>query len=56
MTVLKTKKQPYFGLKGKWLTFWITVKSAPTGVLKRQPLLTMMIIGGLRDGYELVWL
>lgn len=24
MTVV-AQKEPYFGLKGKWLTFWITV-------------------------------
>lgn len=26
MGVLRDKKQPYFGLTGGWLTFWITVR------------------------------
>ncbi|KAI0966571.1 general substrate transporter [Xylaria arbuscula] len=28
MTTIPSDKQPYFGLKGKWLTFWITVACA----------------------------
>ncbi|KAI0391645.1 sugar transporter [Xylariaceae sp. FL0594] len=28
MVVWARKKQPYFGLRGKWLTFWITVACA----------------------------
>jgi hypothetical protein len=57
MTVLRTKRKPYLGLKGKWLTFWITVSnSTPTGVLMGQAFTHDGGIGGLRNGYELVWL
>lgn len=40
------KGQPYFGLKGKWLTFWITVRSVKVRVIHAS---LTRYVGGMRN-------